>query len=83
MRKILVRKPEGKKTSEKPGHGCADNIKIDVREIMYSIVRVWFSGIVHITCPFFHGEMVLWNIMRQFSCAGLGDYVGGNGRPFF
>ena len=46
MRKILVREPEGKKPLEKPRHGWKDSIEMDVRELMYSIVRVWFSGIV-------------------------------------
>ena len=46
MRKILVREPEGKKPLEKPRHGWKDSIEMDVRELMYSIVRVWFCGIV-------------------------------------
>jgi hypothetical protein len=36
----LVRKPEGKKFLEKPRHGWEDSIEMDVKEIMYSVVRV-------------------------------------------
>jgi len=46
MHKILVRKPEGKKPLEKPRYGWEDSIEMDIREIMYSVVRVWFSGVV-------------------------------------
>jgi hypothetical protein len=40
MHKVLVRKPEGKKILEKPRHGWEDSTEMDVREIMYSIIRV-------------------------------------------